>query len=74
MHDSIGLEADGVPTAAVATEAFTSAAEVQARQLGLPAYRVVLVPHPVQNANQEEMIERADSVIEDIVSRLIEGH
>ena len=70
MHDSIALEAEGIPTAAVATTAFIDAAAAQAEQLGMPDYRIVTVPHPVQNATPEEMCARADTALAEVVARL----
>jgi len=47
VHDVIRFEKAGVPTVNVATDAFVDEAEVQARLLGMPDYRVLWVPHPV---------------------------
>lgn len=71
MHDSIALEAEGIPTAAIATTAFTDAAEAQAQQLGMPEYRIVTVPHPVQNCTPDEMRAHADHVLDEVIARLL---
>jgi len=73
LHDSIALEAEGVPTAVVATTAFLDAAAAQAEHLGMPEYRIVTVEHPVQPCNEAEMHERAEAVVRQIVSRLTTG-
>ena len=70
MHDSIGLESDGVPAVAVATSAFTDAAALQAERLGMSEYETVIVPHPVQNATDEEIAERAEKALERLVALL----
>ena len=44
----VRLERLGIPTAAVATEPFIDEALEQARALGMPDYRMVFIPHPVQ--------------------------
>ena len=44
----VELERLGIATAAVATEPFVDEALEQARLLGMPEYRMVFVPHPVQ--------------------------
>ena len=44
-----------MPTAAVATEPFLDEALEQARLLGMPDYRMVLVPHPVQLLSAAEL-------------------
>ncbi len=67
----VRLERLGIPTAAVATEPFLDEALVQARLLGLPDYRMVYVPRPVQLLTLDELHARADAVFEQIVARLV---
>ena len=69
----IALEAEGIPTAAVATEAFVDAAKAQAEHLGQPDYEAVFVAHPVQNCTPEEMRARADAALAEITARLTNG-
>jgi hypothetical protein len=69
----VRLERLGVPTAAVATEPFVDEALEQARLLGMPDYRMVYVPHPVQLLTLAELHARADAVFEEIVGRLVEA-
>ena len=66
----VELERHGLPTAAVATEPFVDEALEQARLLGMPGYRMVYVPHPVQLLTLEQLHEYADRVFEQIVDRL----
>ena len=66
----VELERRGLPTAAVATEPFVDEALEQARLLGMPDYRLVNVPHPVQLLSSEELRGYADSAFEAIVVRL----
>ena len=66
----VRLERLGIPTAAVATEPFIDEALEQARVLGMPDYRMVFIPHPVQLLTLEELHERADGVFDLIVARL----
>ena len=70
MHDSVDLEARGVPTVMVATTEFVDAAERQARALGAdPA--AVYVSHPVQDRTDPEMREMADHAVEKLVAGLL---
>ena len=70
MHDSVDLEARGVPTVIVATTEFVDAAERQARALGAdPA--AVYVSHPVQDRTDPEMREMADRAVEKLVAGLV---
>jgi hypothetical protein len=66
----VRLERMGIPTAGVATEPFVDEALEQARVLGMPDYRMVYIPHPVQLLSLEELNEHADRVFEEIVARL----
>jgi hypothetical protein len=70
VHDVIRLEQRGIPTAAVGTEPFVDEALEQARLLGMPDYRMVLIPHPVQLLTTEELHGRADAALADIAARL----
>ena len=70
VHDAVRLEQHGIPTAVVGTEPFLDEALEQARLLGMPDYRIVTIPHPVQLSTTEELLARADAVLGTIVSRL----
>jgi hypothetical protein len=69
----VRLERLGVPTAAVATEPFADEALEQARVLGMPDCRMVLVAHPVQLLTAQELVAVADRAFEQIVRRLTDG-
>jgi hypothetical protein len=73
LHDTVRLERLGIATAAVGTEPFADEALEQARMLGMPDYRMVLVPHPVQLLSSAELHASADRAFEEIVSRLTHG-
>lgn len=66
----VRLEATGIPTAGVATDPFLDEALEQARLLGMPDYRMVLVPHPVQLLELAQLQALADGVFDEIVVRL----
>ena len=70
MREVVELERRGIPTAAVDTEPFVDEALEQARLLGMPDYRMIYVPHPVQLLSLEELHGYADRVFEQIVDRL----
>ena len=71
VHDAVRLERLGIPTAAVGTEPFVDEALEQARLLGMPAYRMILIPHPVQLLTTAELHALADAALPGIVSRLV---
>jgi hypothetical protein len=69
VHDTVDLEARGVPSVFVATVEFTEGADSQARALGAdPA--AVYVEHPIQDRTDAEMREIADGAIERILEQL----
>lgn len=73
MYDTVRLERMGIATAAVATEPFVDEALEQARALGMPACRMVFIPHPVQLLTVEQLRRYADRAFEEIVARLTAG-
>lgn len=70
VHDAVRLERLGIPTAAIGTEPFVDEALEQARLLGMPRYRMVLVPHPVQLLSTADLHAIADAALPQIVARL----
>ncbi len=66
----VRLERLGIATAAVATEPFLDEALEQAQLLGMPDYRMVLVPHPVQLLSERQLRECADRAFSEIAARL----
>ena len=70
VHDLVRLERRGVATAGVGTEPFADEALEQAALLGMPGYRMVLVPHPVQLLTAAELDARADAAFAAVLRRL----
>jgi hypothetical protein len=66
----VALERAGIPTAAVATAPFLDEALEQARLLGMPDYRLVYVPHPVQLLSTAALHAEADRVYPRLRARL----
>ena len=72
MHDTVDLEARGIPGVFVATVEFVDGAETQAKALGAdPA--AVYVEHPIQDRTDDEMIAYADAAFDDIVAQITAG-
>ena len=70
MHDTVDLEARGVPSVFVATIEFIDGAVAQARALGAdPA--AVYVEHPIQDRTDAEMTAIADKAIDEILANLV---
>ncbi len=70
MHDNFWFETQGIPAVAVASSEFGQAAEAQRKALGMNDARYVLVPHPIQDATDDEMRTKAKEALEQIVSAL----
>ena len=72
MHDLTHYELRGLPTVMVASTEFVHAAAKQAEALGMPevAARAVYVPHPIQDATDEEMREKARAALEAVLRAL----
>ncbi len=70
VHDTVDLEARGVPSVFVATEEFIDGAAAQAKALGAdPA--AVYVEHPIQDPSADEMREIADRAFDALLGQLV---
>ena len=72
MHDSVWFEINSRPTVFIASSQFVDAAEAQAGALGLPEVRRIFVPHPIQDATDDEMRAKADAIVEQIIDALVD--
>lgn len=70
VHDVIRLEKMGIPTAAVATDAFLDEAVDQARLLAMPDYPMIWLPHPVAIVDEDGIRRLAREAASAIVKRL----
>jgi hypothetical protein len=69
VHDTVNLEAAGVPMAFVASTEFIEAAEAQSRALGADPARV-FVTHPIQDRTDAELQALADLAFPEILAAL----
>ena len=70
LRDVANLEAAGLPTALIHTDAFDQAASRQAAMLGQPAMRRATVPHPVQDKTGDQIRDLARRSITQILGTL----
>jgi hypothetical protein len=70
VHDLVRLERRGIPTAGIGTIPFADEALEQARVLGMPDLRMLLVEHPVQLLEPDALDALADAVFEQVLQRL----
>lgn len=72
MHDTTSFEIRGIPSVFVASSAFVDAADKQAHALGLPDVRRIFVPHPIQDATDDEMRAKADAIVDEVIAALVD--
>jgi len=71
VHDTTWFEINDRPAVFIASSEFIDAAEVQATALGLPDVKRVIVPHPIQDATDDEMRAKADAVVDALIATLV---
>ena len=72
MHDTTWFEIQGIPAVFIASSTFVDAAEKQAHALGLPDVRRIFVPHPIQDATDDEMRTKADAIVDEVIAALVD--
>ncbi len=72
MHDTVWFEIQGLPSVSIASSEFDQAADVQRRALGMNDARYVLVPHPIQDATDDEMRVKAQEAADAIIAALVD--
>ncbi len=61
------LEQHGIPTVVMGTKEFETLATLEARNRGLAELPLALIPHPLGGIHEEEVVRKADLVIEVVV-------
>jgi hypothetical protein len=54
----------------IASSEFIDAAQKQADALGLPEVCRVFVPHPIQDATDDQMRAKADAIVNQVIAAL----
>ena len=62
------LEQHGIPTVVMGTKEFETLATLEARNRGLADLPLALIPHPLGGIHEEEVVRKADLVIDTVVS------
>jgi hypothetical protein len=68
VGDAIELEKAGRPTLVVTTTRFRPIAEALAASLGLPALRLLSLPHPIGGTDLDTLRDWATSVVDDALA------
>jgi alkanesulfonate monooxygenase SsuD/methylene tetrahydromethanopterin reductase-like flavin-dependent oxidoreductase (luciferase family) len=72
VNDTTWFEIQGTPAVFIASTEFVDAAEVQANALGLPDVRRIFVPHPIQDATDDEIRAKADAIVDQVIAALVD--
>jgi hypothetical protein len=72
VHDTVWFEIQNIPSVFLASTEFVEAATAQATALGLPDVQRLFVPHPIQDANDQEMRIKAEAIFESVLGSLID--
>jgi hypothetical protein len=70
LHDTVWFEIQGRPALTIASSEFVDAAETQATALGMDGAIRLFVPHPIQDATDDEMRAKADAVVDAVIAAL----
>jgi hypothetical protein len=70
VHDTVWFETQELPSVFVASTEFVEAAEAQSAALGLPEVKRVFVPHPIQDATDDEMRAKAEAAVDALIEAL----
>lgn len=71
MLDALVMEKLGIPAAAVLTEPFVPSGKAMALAQGFTDYPFAVIAHPIAATEEQSLEERADQVIDDVVSLLL---
>ena len=72
MHDVFFFEINSIPSVFVASTEFVTGADAQSTALGMPTMKRVFVPHPIQEATDEEVWAKADACFDQVVAALVD--
>jgi hypothetical protein len=70
VADGTIFEHEGLQAASIVTEPFVKTADSMARRNGYPTYRYVVMPHPIGNLRPDQIKERAEAILEDVLATL----
>ena len=59
-----------MPAVSIASSEFEDAAATQAGMLGMDSAKRVFVPHPIQDATDQEMQAKADACVDAVIGAL----
>jgi len=72
LHDTVWFEIHGLASVTIASSEFKEAAAIQAQALGMDNAKCVFVAHPIQDATDEQLQDKASAIIEKVIAALKE--
>jgi hypothetical protein len=73
LHDGITLERQGIPAATIITTVFENTARAYTRLMGVPNFPYLMCPHPITNASDDALLERARTLTPSVRNLLVHG-
>lgn len=73
MHDSVMLEAKGLPTAMIATTEFVLEARTQRDALGMEGLEPAVITHPLSSLTNEQIAQRIEQALPQVESIWLTG-
>jgi hypothetical protein len=73
LHDTVWFEIQGKPSVTIASTEFSDAAKTQAEALGMSDAKCIFVNHPIQDATNEQIQEKADAAVAEVIAALSES-
>ena len=70
MADGTIFEHEGLQAVAIVTSPFLKTADSMARRNGYPEYRYAVMPHPIGNLRSDQIRQRAEALVDDVLSIL----
>jgi len=70
VHDGLHVDKAGTPSITICTDAFIETSKAMAAMWGAPDYPVIITPHPIARLTEEQIEERSESMIDQIVAIL----
>jgi hypothetical protein len=67
------MEKAGTPAATICTDAFVETSRSMATMWGAPSYPVIFTEHPIGSLTGEQLRERAETIVVQVVSVLTKG-
>jgi hypothetical protein len=73
LLDAVILEKAGIPAIPILTDAFDTTAKEMAELWGVPDFRFLMMPHPLDSITEEQIDHHAQDLVDKVVELLQAG-